>query len=88
MNMVNFKTSRYRSLLWIFLLVIYSVTILLSLTCDSIDKRLYFGGGFNITMNEEEMRLRKLFSIWNDLSIGRSAGAILGWICVAVMNNL
>lgn len=88
MNTVDFQRNRYRSLLWIFLLAIYSVTILLSLTCESIDKRLYFGSGFNITINEDEMRLQKLLGIWNYLSVGRSAGAILGWICVAVMNNL
>lgn len=81
MDLACFKLNQPRSIAWLVILLIYTATIIMSLTCDSIDSRLYLGG-FNLTLDEDEIRIRKLFSVWNRLSVGRSAGAILGWICL------
>lgn len=81
MDLASFKLNRPRSILWLSILLIYMATIIMSLACDSIDSRLYLGS-YNVTIDEDEIRLRKLFSVWNNLSVGRSAGAILGWICL------
>lgn len=83
MNFARFHINQPRSLVWLLILVIYGATILLSLSCDSIDSRLYLGG--NVTINEDE--IRRIFSIWNNLSVGRSAGGILGWIFLGTVSR-
>lgn len=87
MDLACFKLKQRHSWLWILVLLLYSTTILLSLSCDAMDKRLFYVGGFNMTVNEDEIRLNKLFNSWNSLSIGRSVGAILGWILIGTVPN-
>lgn len=86
MNLANFQWKHHRSIIWLVILLIYSATILLSLSCDSLDSRLYLTG-FNVTMDEDEIKIRKLVNIWSNLSIGRSIGGIIGWIFVGVFSE-
>ena len=83
--MTRMKLTNIRSIVWLVVLLTYTTTILLSLTCDSIDGRLYLG--FNVTVTENEIRIRKLFNNWNTLSICRSVGGLVGWILLGFVSS-
>ncbi|XP_053669714.1 uncharacterized protein LOC128720093 [Anopheles nili] len=71
----------------IFIIMIYVMTIILSLSAGSMDERLYLTPTLNVTVWEEELETNKVLSIWNALSIARSVGAIFGWLVVGFLPN-
>uniref|UniRef100_A0A182YBL9 Uncharacterized protein n=1 Tax=Anopheles stephensi TaxID=30069 RepID=A0A182YBL9_ANOST len=71
----------------IFIIMIYVMTIILSLSAGTMDERLYVTSTLNVTVWEEELETNKVLSIWNALSIARSVGAIFGWLIVGFLPN-
>ncbi|XP_050091023.1 uncharacterized protein LOC126574718 [Anopheles aquasalis] len=71
----------------VFVIMIYVMTIILSLSAGSMDERLYLTPTLNVTVWEEELETNKVLSIWNALSIARSVGAIFGWLVVGFLPN-
>ncbi|XP_058066532.1 uncharacterized protein LOC131216136 [Anopheles bellator] len=71
----------------IFIIMIYMMTIIMSLSAGSMDERLYLTSTLNVTIWEEELETNKVLSIWNALSIARSVGAIFGWLVVGFLPN-
>ncbi|KFB46806.1 hypothetical protein ZHAS_00014812 [Anopheles sinensis] len=71
----------------VFIIMIYIMTIMLSLSAGSMDERLYLTATLNSTVWEEELETNKVLSIWNALSIARSVGAIFGWVVVGFLPN-
>uniref|UniRef100_A0A182TR38 Uncharacterized protein n=1 Tax=Anopheles melas TaxID=34690 RepID=A0A182TR38_9DIPT len=71
----------------IFIIMIYVMTIILSLSAGTMDERLYVTASLNVTVWEEEMETNKVLSVWNALSIARSVGAIFGWLIVGFLPN-
>uniref|UniRef100_A0AAG5DNG5 Uncharacterized protein n=1 Tax=Anopheles atroparvus TaxID=41427 RepID=A0AAG5DNG5_ANOAO len=71
----------------VFIIMIYLMTIMLSLSAGSIDERLYLTATLNATVWEEELETNKVLSIWNALSIARSVGAIFGWLVIGFHPN-
>uniref|UniRef100_A0A182Q0V6 Uncharacterized protein n=1 Tax=Anopheles farauti TaxID=69004 RepID=A0A182Q0V6_9DIPT len=71
----------------IFIIMIYVMTIILSLSAGTMDERLYITPTLNVTVWEEELETNKVLSIWNALSIARSVGAIFGWLVVGFLPN-
>uniref|UniRef100_A0A182K080 Uncharacterized protein n=1 Tax=Anopheles christyi TaxID=43041 RepID=A0A182K080_9DIPT len=71
----------------IFIIMIYVMTIILSLSAGTMDERLYVTATLNVTVWEEELETNKVLSIWNALSIARSVGAIFGWLIVGFLPN-
>lgn len=65
-------------------LLIYVVTLLLSLTCDSIDTHLY-ARTLNKTSDEENIEIRRLFRIWTSISVARCAGGIFGYVTLVCL---
>ncbi|XP_035786679.1 uncharacterized protein LOC118463869 [Anopheles albimanus] len=78
------STISFRS---VFVIMIYVMTIILSLSAGSMDERLYLTPTLNVTVWEEELETNKVLSIWNALSIARSVGAIFGWLVVGFLPN-
>ncbi|XP_052860383.1 uncharacterized protein LOC128267557 [Anopheles cruzii] len=71
----------------IFIIMIYMMTIIMSLSAGTMDERLYLTSTLNVTIWEEELETNKVLSIWNALSIARSVGAIFGWLVVGFLPN-
>uniref|UniRef100_A0A182N2Y6 Uncharacterized protein n=1 Tax=Anopheles dirus TaxID=7168 RepID=A0A182N2Y6_9DIPT len=71
----------------IFIIMIYVMTIILSLSAGTMDERLYVTPTLNVTVWEEELETNKVLSVWNALSIARSVGAIFGWLVVGFLPN-
>ncbi|XP_050080481.1 uncharacterized protein LOC126568106 [Anopheles maculipalpis] len=71
----------------IFIIMIYVMTIILSLSAGTMDERLYVTSTLNVTVWEEELETNKVLSIWNALSIAQSVGAIFGWLIVGFLPN-
>ncbi|XP_040169042.1 uncharacterized protein LOC120903587 [Anopheles arabiensis] len=71
----------------IFIIMIYVMTIILSLSAGTMDERLYVTASLNVTVWEEELETNKVLSVWNALSIARSVGAIFGWLIVGFLPN-
>ncbi|XP_059608888.1 transmembrane protein 237 [Phlebotomus argentipes] len=75
------KTISFRWM--VVILPIYLVTVILSLSADSLNDRFYFIN-YNLTTIQVNNPESRIISIWNTLSVAKSVGAIVGWILVAL----
>lgn len=75
-----------KAVFWIGVMLVYLSTILLDLSSDAIDDRLYFTN-FNITVMEADMRSNKVLSLWSNLSMFKNIGAVLGWLLVGFISG-
>ncbi|KAG4068321.1 hypothetical protein HA402_007841 [Bradysia odoriphaga] len=71
---------------WIIIVMIYLATIILSLSAESLDERLYVTS-MNVTVWEDEIENNRVLNIWNSMSIARSMGAISGWILIGLSSE-